>query len=77
MGTSNPETIRPVFQVFAWALVAVVVGATAVFALFFGGLPGLVAFALALVIGGGLWWWQAGVLENREDGGRREHPGDS
>lgn len=70
MGTSNPDTIRPVIQVFAWALISVVGVATAVFALFFGGLPGLVVFALALVIGGGLWWWQAGERENREDGGR-------
>lgn len=76
MGTSNSDTLRPVYQAFAWALVAVVGAATAVLALFFGGLPGLVVFALAMIIGGGLWWWQANVLEDREDGGRREHPGD-
>ncbi|MDP2310062.1 MAG: hypothetical protein Q8P18_28860 [Pseudomonadota bacterium] len=64
------------FQVFAWILIGVVGLATAVFALFFGGLPGLVVFALVLVIGGGLWWWQAGELEKREDGGRRMRPGD-
>lgn len=76
MRTSNPEPIWPVFEVVAWILIGIVGFAMAVFALFFGGLPGLVAFLLLLAIGGGLWWWEASEMKDREDGGRQERPGD-
>jgi hypothetical protein len=51
----------------------VVGAASAVLVLFYGGLPGLEVFLLALMAGG-LWWFQR--AEGIEDGGRRERPDD-